>query len=476
MAEAVTHTKQNEIDDTVWNTGHRDSESSPPQKTVLFLLMPERSAFNASFSLAKALQQEGFRVLYLGFEGEFQQHVSSQGMSYIAIPEESAINEEDSDGQRSTWFSRWQRTRQSVKRGNERERARFRQCEAILVSEHVDLVLLDPLIWYFALPALRQHIPVVNFSTSLSCAYDPRVPPVFSDLAPTSPPSWKSNARNRLSWLAHLWRIWAVMEIMARTWSFKYALLPEPPLVSQIRRASGRVGWSEYGPRLRGPELVAAPAAFDFPECAAISGRVYLGPCVDVQRRDDSSDGRTLDPDKPLVYCSLGTYSHVYRHAKQLFEAVIEALRSQENLQAIIQIGTAAPPDAFGEMPGHIQLVERVAQVDVLARANVFITHGGLSSVREACYFGTPMLVFPCWNDQPGNAARVAHHRLGLHGDIATVNAQTINAMLCRALAGEFAIGLQSMKTAFHSTKGEQAALALLTNIVERAPRQGANL
>lgn len=452
------------------NSPQDEAPRGSPTKTVLFLLMPERSAFNASFALAKRLESVGLRVLYMGFEGEFQQHVSSQGMAYITIPQPSEQAGEKEIAQPRTPLQRWLRARQRVKRGDEHERELFRQCEAALRRERVDLVLLDPLIWYFALPPLRLRIPIVGFSTALSCTYDARIPPVFSPLTPTCNPRWLATARNRLAWVKHLWRLWWIMEIQARIGALKYALRPEPPLVSQLRRAGGRLGWSEYGPRLKGEELVAAPAEFDFPECVAISRRVYLGNCVDPRRRDIPFDWNGIDSQKPLVYCSLGTYSRVYRHARRLFETVIAALRDRDDLQAVIQIGTAAPLDAFGDLPRHIHLMEHVPQIDILARAQVFITHGGLSSVREACYFGVPMLVFPCWNDQPGNAARIEYHGLGLRGDIANIDTATLTGMLRHALDGEFADGLRAMKKAFHATRGERAALALITDLLNDAP------
>jgi UDP:flavonoid glycosyltransferase YjiC (YdhE family) len=37
-----------------------------------------------------------------------------------------------------------------------------------------------------------------------------------------------------------------------------------------------------------------------------------------------------------------------------------------------------------------------------------------------------PMIVFPCWYDQPGNAARVAFHQIGVRGDIATVISEDV--------------------------------------------------
>jgi UDP:flavonoid glycosyltransferase YjiC (YdhE family) len=59
-------------------------------------------------------------------------------------------------------------------------------------------------------------------------------------------------------------------------------------------------------------------------------------------------------------------------------------------------------------------------QQDVLSHANLFITHGGLGSVKEAFHHNVPMLVVPMnkFIDQNGNAARVKANGLGDFLDI----------------------------------------------------------
>ncbi len=46
-------------------------------------------------------------------------------------------------------------------------------------------------------------------------------------------------------------------------------------------------------------------------------------------------------------------------------------------------------------------------QLDVLSYCDVFVTHGGLGSIKEALQFKTPMLVHPKFNDGFGNCARL---------------------------------------------------------------------
>jgi MGT family glycosyltransferase len=50
----------------------------------------------------------------------------------------------------------------------------------------------------------------------------------------------------------------------------------------------------------------------------------------------------------------------------------------------------------------------------VLARAQAFVTHGGMNSLMESLYFGVPMVVVPQMVEQRVNAHRVAELGLGV--------------------------------------------------------------
>ena len=58
------------------------------------------------------------------------------------------------------------------------------------------------------------------------------------------------------------------------------------------------------------------------------------------------------------------------------------------------------------------------------------ITHGGANSVKECIFFGVPMLVFPLSFDEPGNAARVKYHGLGLNGDFKEITSKELQVLI----------------------------------------------
>jgi zeaxanthin glucosyltransferase len=113
----------------------------------------------------------------------------------------------------------------------------------------------------------------------------------------------------------------------------------------------------------------------------------------------------------------------------RLIEAVVEAFVAHPEFQLLLQI-TESERARFEPLPDNILAAPWFPQLQALSRASLMIGHGGFGTVREALFYGVPMIIFPCGVDQPGNAARVTRSQVGLMGDIRTVTPAIISAML----------------------------------------------
>jgi len=111
----------------------------------------------------------------------------------------------------------------------------------------------------------------------------------------------------------------------------------------------------------------------------------------------------------PLVYVSLGTRLNT---SARFFRSCVEAFRGT-GARVIMSIGDSVRPGRLGPLPPTIAVRRSVPQLEVLSRASLFITHGGMNSVNEALYYGVPMVVVPMGNDQPTVARRVVELGLG---------------------------------------------------------------
>ena len=116
------------------------------------------------------------------------------------------------------------------------------------------------------------------------------------------------------------------------------------------------------------------------------------------------------DKARPLVYISMGT---VINDRPELYARCIEALRA-ENVDVLISCGNAVDVGSLGVLPENVRVLPYVDQLEVLSRADVFLTHCGMNSVSESLYMATPMLLYPQTGEQQAVARRAAELGAGV--------------------------------------------------------------
>ncbi|MEH3054290.1 MAG: glycosyltransferase [Patulibacter minatonensis] len=109
-------------------------------------------------------------------------------------------------------------------------------------------------------------------------------------------------------------------------------------------------------------------------------------------------------PGGPLVYASLGT---LYNERPDFFRNVLAGLADHPG-PVLLSVGHRLDPAALGQLPANAIVRPSVPQLAVLARAEAFITHGGMNSTTEALVHGVPMVFAPQTADQPLVAKRIA--------------------------------------------------------------------
>ncbi len=118
----------------------------------------------------------------------------------------------------------------------------------------------------------------------------------------------------------------------------------------------------------------------------------------------------TLGQDRPLAYCSFGSNSGVWESMGPQLDRLRQVARAMPAWDFVV---AAAERWRRDQEPGNLTWLSFAPQVELLRRATIFVTHGGMSSVREGRRLGVPMLVLPQAYDQFGNAARVEALELG---------------------------------------------------------------
>jgi UDP:flavonoid glycosyltransferase YjiC (YdhE family) len=180
------------------------------------------------------------------------------------------------------------------------------------------------------------------------------------------------------------------------------------------------------------PVIVLCPRELDFPSTFRLRGRYFIEPCIELERKEvQAFPWEKLDETKPLIYCSLGSHAHDYGQSKAFFHLVVNAMRLKPDRQLLLAMGRLhGDPLDFQDVPSNVLIVNWAPQLEILKRASIMITHGGLGTIKECIFFEVPMIIFPAMLDQPENAARVAHHGLGVSGRMDRASIHHIHSLI----------------------------------------------
>ncbi len=156
----------------------------------------------------------------------------------------------------------------------------------------------------------------------------------------------------------------------------------------------------------------------------------FLGPSIYERKavKFDFAKGKN-----PVIYISLGT---VIKGAVSFFQNCIEAFHD-ENVDVIISVGNKFNIRKLKNVPSNIHIYHFVPQMEVLKVADVFVTHGGMNSVSEALFWGTPMVIIPFVSDQPVNARCVDKLGVGKRLEYSEANKENIKKYVMSVMSDD---------------------------------------
>ncbi len=190
------------------------------------------------------------------------------------------------------------------------------------------------------------------------------------------------------------------------------------------------------------------------PYSESFSGHyTFVGPSVFSKKLPDKNK------DRPLIYISLGT---VINDRPDFYGKCIEALAVQ-NADVIISCGNTADPGAYGKLPDNIKIYPYVDQLDILSKADVFITHCGMNSVSESLYMAAPMVLYPQTGEQLAVARRTAEAGAGIM--LADDTADGIRSAVNKILGSDkYVRAAEKCSTDFRSCSGTVGAAEFIEN------------
>lgn len=248
----------------------------------------------------------------------------------------------------------------------------------------IDALLVDQTEPAGGTVAEHLGLPYVTICNALVLNREPDIPPPFTPW--NFQPCWWARVRNSIGY----------------TVSDRF-MRPITEVVGTYRER-----WNL--PRLKTPadsfsklaQLSQQPIAFDFPRRTLPSNFHYVGPLRRPHTKVDFPwellDGR------PLVYASLGTLQN---RKEELFRCFAESC-SQLNLQLVLAHGGGLKKSFIASLPSNTIAVNYAPQLELLARAQLTLTHAGLNTVLDSLSFGVPLVAVPITYEQPAIASRIS--------------------------------------------------------------------
>lgn len=395
--------------------------------SIVFMPFHWAADMNASFALARKLQNRGHHISYLTIP-DTEDRIRAQGFDWLPVF--------------SQVFPKGELERQSASEtqgkayGAAEFKARLhRMCELLRNDEisratsaiHPDLFLVSSGMPWVGIAAGKTGLPVIQFSSTVISVEDWSVPPFRTNLVPND--SLLSFVRIALAWK----KLFLRRRFRNRAWDISSEL---KALARDCGFPRDKIDFAvETWPRLLLPELVFCPKELDFPRRKIPEGAFFVEASIDLQRRDDSFQWTRLEEGRPVVFCALGSLltTKAAPQVLRFFQMFLDAIKERPTLQAVVAIGSYLKPEEF-ECPTNALLVSHAPQIELLKRCAVMVGHGGFSSVKECIYMGVPMLLVPLSYDEPGNAARVVYHKIGLRLQLEEVSASTLGASIDRLL------------------------------------------
>ena len=169
--------------------------------------------------------------------------------------------------------------------------------------------------------------------------------------------------------------------------------------------------------------------------------------------------------ERPLVYISLGT---VVNEKPDFYKNCVEGLKDIKT-DIIISCGKDTDIGILGELPENIKAYPYVNQLEVLSRADAFISHCGMNSASESLFMAVPIILFPQTGEQHAVARRV--YELGAGYYLKKYSPEDIRKAVEEVLNnGEYAKAAEKCSQNFRSAPGMKGAADFIENAPHDAP------
>ena len=306
----------------------------------------------------------------------------------------------------------------------------------------VDAMLIDQMEPAGGAVAEHLGLPFFSVANALPINRDPRVPPPFTDWK-YSTGAW-TEIRNRIGYAASDRMLRPVTKLVDE----KRAEWKLPKL------ASADESFSKLA------QISQLPRELDYPRSNLPACFHYTGPLRRAAPKPTPFPWDRLDG-RPLAYASLGTLQNA---REAVFRCIAEACRDLD-VQLVLSHGGGLTEQEAAALPGNPVTVHYAPQLELLARAQLTITHAGLNTVLDSLANGVPLVAIPITYEQPAIARRVEWTGTGRWLPLSKLDAVRLRQEV-RAVLGNnsYCLASKRMSEAIRHAGGTVEA----ANVIER--------
>ena len=411
-----------------------------------FLSMPLAGHLNPMTALARKLQSRGHEVVFIGVP-DIEPIVRAAGLDFVSFCE----NEYPPGSVAKRWSGVANLHGLDVTRYTVREltpglvKPALEHLPGKIAETGVNALILDTAYQLLELVPMHLRLPYIQIWNILHFDFSGSTPlALYSWPHETSPEALARNVEG----------LEIVPEIRR----------PILPIVQSYAKRNGlEIDWGNPAATVSKLAVITqTPKEFDFPIPNLPPQFHYAGAFHDNQGREPVPFPWDKLTGKPLIYASMGT---LVNGRKDVYRTILEAVAEFPEMQVLLSVGRNFNPGDLGAIPVNTIVVRVAPQIELLKRAALCITHGGLNTALEALAQGVPMVAIPIGYDQPGVAARIAYYGVGEFVEIGNLTARHLSELIAKVNSNP---SYRDKARWFQKVLGETRGLDVAADIIER--------
>lgn len=258
-------------------------------------------------------------------------------------------------------------------------------------------------------------------------------------------------------------RQWARLRNQAAYRILDWSCRPILQVINHYRREWNLPDYRQIYASIAQVHISQQPAAFDFP-CPKPAHWHYTGPFRNPSPCSVEFPFERLTG-QPLIYASLGSVQNTKQEIFQCIAAACDRL----DVQLAIAHGGGMSPEAVQSLPGSPLVVEYAPQLEVLAKASLTITHGGLNTVLDSLSCGVPLVAIPITFEQPGTGARIRWTQTGEVVALSQLNPARLRAAVQQVLTEpSYLENAQRLQQAIQQAGGVKRAADIIEQTINQ--------